>query len=280
MSSASGVPRTGPHLVALRQVYAAIDQAAATGLNLHVLGHAGSWPIMALSRPAAPGRPTVLVTGGTHGDEPAGVAAALACLAPEFQERWRGLGWHVIPCVNPAGYLAGTRGNAQGADINWSYERDDVPEVRALRDWLVGRRFAFVLDFHEDWESPGYYLYEMRRGGAPVGQQVTDLVRAVCPLNAAETIEGWPARRGVLTPDPAAEPGRPGVGIPVAMIRHHTDHLVVPETPTSLDLDTRVRAHLLTLEVLAAVHAPSPSRGTRAGRLRAAARAASPQGGP
>lgn len=279
MSSALGEPRagSGPDL---RQVYATIGQAAAGDVDLHVLGHAGAWPIMALSRPAAPGRPTVLVVGGTHGDEPAGVVAALACLAPESQWRWRGLGWHVIPCLNPTGYHAGTRGNDQGADVNWSYERDDVPEVTALRDWLAGRRFAFVLDFHEDWESPGYYLYEMRRGGPPVGQQVTDRVRTVCPLNTAGTIEGWPAQQGVLTPDPAAERGRPGMGVPVAMIRYHTDHLLVSETPTALDLDTRVHAHLVTLETLAAVHAPHPGCGTQSPQPPAAVPVASPQGGP
>ena len=226
----------------LLHLHRRLARLAGDGIHLEVAGQTGELPIHVLSCPAAPGSPTALLLAGTHGDEPAGVEAALACLRPEETWRWRGLGLVVVPCLNPHGYQAGTRENRDGIDVNWAYARDDVPEVEVLRRLVAGRRFAFVLDFHEDWESPGYYLYELRRGAPLVGPQVTRRVAALCPLNTAPEIE------------------RRGAGIPLAMFFSHTDHLLTSESPTALDLETRIQAHLVTLEVVAAAHGGGPAQ--------------------
>lgn len=244
----------------LLQFHRRLARLAGDGIHLEVAGRTGELPIHVLSCPAAPGSPTALLLAGTHGDEPAGVEAALACLRPEEAWRWRGLGLVVVPCLNPHGYQTGTRENRDGVDVNWAYARDDVPEVAVLRRLVAGRRFAFVLDFHEDWESPGYYLYELRRGAPLVGPLVTRRVGAVCPLNIAPEIEGLPAADGLVAPDAEAEVERRGAGIPLAMFFSHTDHLLTSESPTALDLEIRVQAHLVTLEVVATAHGGGPTQ--------------------
>ena len=105
--------------------------------------------------------PVVYINGGTHGDEPAGVEAALAFLEGGW-ERWADrVRFEVIPCLCPWSYVHNARLNAQDVDVNWAYLRDDVPEIEILKGFLEGQVFAGVIDLHEDWESPGFYLYEM-----------------------------------------------------------------------------------------------------------------------
>ena len=77
-------------------------------------------------------------------------------------ERWADrVRFEVIPCLCPWNYVHNARLNAQDIDVNWAFLRDDVPEIEILQGFLAGRVFAGVIDLHEDWESPGFYLYEM-----------------------------------------------------------------------------------------------------------------------
>jgi hypothetical protein len=62
-----------------------------------------SWPILCVrSERWEVNRPTILISGGVHGDEPAGVHAALEFLAGGQHEFDDVLQSVVFPCVNPA----------------------------------------------------------------------------------------------------------------------------------------------------------------------------------
>ena len=216
-----------------------------------LLGEAGGYPIHGVSW-GDEGQPLVWLTGGVHGDEPAGVEAVLRFLE---RDAWpEGLAFAVVPCVNPHGWVHNQRENAQGCDINWSYARDDVVEVQVVKDMARGRCFEFVVDFHEDWESPGFYIYEIRRNGVPIAQDIARQVAEICPLNGSAEIEGQPARGGVVYPDITEEEATRGRGIPLELFRHHTDHLLTTETPTGLDMETRVATHLAVLDAVVAEH--------------------------
>ncbi len=213
-----------------------------------------TYPVFAVEQGDDPQRPTALLIGGTHGDEPAGPAAVL-----EFCRRgagpWLGaFNFLALPCLNPHGYTHGTRHNGQNVDINWAYKRDDVPEIQVIRQLVAGRRFAFVVDFHEDWESPGFYLYELHRNLAPVGAQIMEAVSHHCPLNTQPVIEGQRAQGGVIVPSAEKHEELRGEGIPVVLYDHHTDHLLTTETPTALPLAQRVRAQLAALQVVVEAH--------------------------
>ncbi len=230
---------------------------ALSGVRVRELGQVGEYPIFAVEQGNDPQRPTALITGGTHGDEPAGPAAVLEFCRQGAGAWLEGLNFLAIPCLNPHGYAHGTRHNGQDVDINWAYKRDDVPEVQVVRQLVADRRFAFVMDFHEDWESPGFYLYELYRNRVPVGAQIMERVSPICPLNTQPVIEGQRARGGIIIPTAEKHEELRGEGIPVVLFDHHTDHLVVTETPTALSLEKRVQAQLTALEVVVEAHLPS-----------------------
>lgn len=227
-------------------------------VHRRVLGEVEGYPIFGLTLSSGPESPTVLIIGGTHGDEPAGVEAALAFLGRDHSPWLGALRFEVIPCFNPYGYVHNTRHNRQDVDINWAFLRDDVPEVEMFRRLVEGRRFEAAIDLHEDWESPGYYLYELRRGAALIGPDLVRRVSAVCPVNTNPCIEGAEARAGVVYPDLDAEVARRGEGIPIVLFQRYTDHLLTSETPTGEAMDRRVQAHLIALETVIDAHVGRP----------------------
>lgn len=219
-----------------------------------VLGEVEGYPIFKVTLDAGGGRPTVLVVGGTHGDEPAGVEAALAFLGQDQSPRLEALRFEVIPCLNPHGYVHNTRHNRQDVDINWAFQREDVPEAGIVRRLVEGRRFEAFIDLHEDWESPGYYVYEIRRGGDLIGPGMVSRIAGVCPVNTNPCIEGAAARAGVISPDLDAEVMRRGEGIPISIFHRHTDHLITSETPSGQPMGSRIQAHLIALDAMIGAH--------------------------
>ena len=224
------------------------------GVQSRVLAEVEGYPMFGIAVKGDPRRPTVLLMAGSHGDEPAGVEAAFALLQGGFERFLPMFNFAVLPCLNPYGYVHDTRHNVQGVDLNWAHERNDVPEVQAFRNFVRGRRFEFALDLHEDWESPGYYVYERCRRGAPVGPEVVRRVEPVCKLNTEPFIDGNQAENGIILLDPEREEAQRGPGIPTVIYYHHTDHWLTSESPTSLPLDTRVQTHLIALETMIQAH--------------------------
>ena len=117
-------------------------------------------PLLIFSRPGGAGggellkngKPTVLIIGQQHGNEPAGGEAALA-LADELSaagtQRLERVNVLIVPRANPDGAHHFVRGLANGADVNRDHLLESTPEGRAL-----GRVFAeyqpdVVLDCHE-----------------------------------------------------------------------------------------------------------------------------------
>ena len=215
-----------------------------------VLAQAAGYDVYRLRVENSPEFPWVLLLAGVHGDEPAGVEALMRLLEVDL-EQWAGsANFDIIPCVNPFGYAHDTRGDAAGRDLNWSFEDDQISTIRALRRLFAGRRFLFTLDMHEDWESPGYYLYELYRGECAVGANIVRRVEAVCPLNRNSVIEGHTSAEGLLVTDVEAERERRGAGTPLALFDQFTDHLLTSESPTSLSLESRVEAHRMTFDTV------------------------------
>jgi hypothetical protein len=102
---------------------------------------------------AVAARPTVLLVGQQHGDEPAG-AEALLVIAQELAggslaallDR---IDVVILPRANPDGAAAGRRGTAGGIDANRDHLLLRTPEAQAQA--LLARRFdpAVVVDAHE-----------------------------------------------------------------------------------------------------------------------------------
>lgn len=219
-------------------------------VQCRVLDEVAGYPVYAVETDSGreEGKPSVYINAGTHGDEPAGVEAALTFLE-SAADRWsRHFRVLVVPCLCPYAWVSNQRHNAQDVDINWAFLRDDVAEINCVMQLLADRAFRSVIDLHEDWESPGYYLYEQFRETS-IGRGITDRVREVCPIDDRCIIEGEDAVAGVIHPNMDAPKRRNGSGIPISLFRNgHTDRMITAESPSSLDLDVRVRAHLATIE--------------------------------
>lgn len=157
-----------PRLGHLRGVAGGIDVRAfleefgslaeARGFVRHALAETSAGPLIAWERPGV----GPYLSAGMHGDEPAGPFAALELLR-------RGVfddaPWSLCPALNPTGLAAGTRDNADGIDLNRDYLARRTAEVRAHAAWLEERVCpTLFLSLHEDWESRGFYFYEINLG--------------------------------------------------------------------------------------------------------------------
>jgi len=221
-----------------------------------VLAEIAGYPILLVRRSVREDLPTALITGGTHGDEPAGIEAVMAFLQRDASAFLPHINFEVLVCLNAYGYVHNTRHNFQDIDVNWAWERDDVPEVQVVKEWVRGRYFEFIFDCHEDWESPGFYLYELRRGAAGISEEVVAAVEKVCPLNLDDEIEGIAAAGGIVSTDAVKTEEEKGKGIPIELYNGYTDHLLTSESPTEFDMEVRVGAHMAALDVVLTAHLP------------------------
>lgn len=71
--------------------------------NVREIGEVCGMPLLSAGRSGGSGRPQVLLVGGLHGDEPAGVEAAVRWMESGDADRWP-VDWLVLPCVNPCGW--------------------------------------------------------------------------------------------------------------------------------------------------------------------------------
>jgi protein MpaA len=183
--------------------------------------------------------PRIYISTGIHGDEPAGPLAALRLLR---ENRWPvGAQIVLLPCLNPTGFSQNQRESGQGIDLNRDYLHLQSAEVRAHVAWLEPQGgFDLCLCLHEDWESHGFYLYELNLDDRPsLAEPVVAAVGRVCPVDPSDTIEGRSARQGIIRP--SADP-RTRTHWPEAfwLITHKTRLSYTLEAPSDFPLNTRV----------------------------------------
>jgi hypothetical protein len=101
----------------------------------------------------ASGRPTVLLIGQQHGDEPAGTEALLVVARELVQGLLRPtlerVNVIIVPRANPDGAAAGQRVTASGVDMNRDHLLLNTPEAQALARLTRDYRPTVVVDAHE-----------------------------------------------------------------------------------------------------------------------------------
>jgi len=109
--------------------------------------------------------------------------------------------------------------------------------------WLKAQPdFDLCLCLHEDWESQGFYVYELNPDNRPsLAQAIVDRVADVCPVDPSEIIEGRPAHKGIIRPsvDPRSRPQWPEAFF---LLTHKTRLSYTLEAPSDFPLATRVAA--------------------------------------
>lgn len=201
----------------------------------------GDLEVFALRRKAAqPARP-VYISAGIHGDEPAGPLAVLQLLQandwPAQLEYW------ICPCLNPTGFFLNSRENADRKDMNRDYRHLETGEVAAHIRWLERQPpFDAAFCLHEDWESHGFYLYELNPDQHPsLAANMVGAVSAVCPIDMSPVIEEREAKGGIINPnlDPADRPLWPEA---FWLLQNKTRLVYTLEAPSDFPLDGRVQA--------------------------------------
>ena len=187
----------------------------------------------------------VLITGGMHGDEPAGVEAVLQFLARDNTELLKKFSFLIVPCINPYGYVHNTRETHNGIDINRSFETGGVAEVAIIKKALGETQFSFAIDFHEDCDATGFYLYEGKRDEKYIGPELANVAKAIGPIDPEDPGEDAPdLAEGVYKV--ATSWGTQG--LTPYLLLFHSEHVIISETPTVWQLEQRVALHLTILD--------------------------------
>ncbi len=136
----------------------------------------------------------ILIIGGLHGDEPAGVLAAVELASMDFIKSQC---VKILPCANPVGYIKDTRENGDNEDINRQFDDGKIQEEeKVLRDYVA--QADILITLHEDGTHEGCYLY------APmihqdVGRKALHEMAKTLPIEKSSTIFGDPAEEGLVT---------------------------------------------------------------------------------
>jgi protein MpaA len=160
-------------------------------------------PLVTYTKRTPGPRPRIYVSSGIHGDEPAAPEALLHMLETGlFDERAT---WFLCPLLNPTGYRRGTRENDAGIDLNRDYRTPQSSEIAAHVRWLRNQpRFDLTFCLHEDWETQGFYLYELNPDNRPtLADAMVAAAKEHGVIESTDLIDGREAHApGIIRPDP------------------------------------------------------------------------------
>jgi murein peptide amidase A len=259
---AERTPHAGSLVISEGPSYAELTSAwrelRALGVRVREIACVGAPRTLLVAELGDATAPTVSLSAGVHGDEPAAPWALVALARDGLLDRR--FAYRIWPCLNPTGYAAGTRGNAEGRDVNRSFSRGGTtPEARAVFTANRDRRFALAIDLHEDFEAEGCYVYEpLRPGFAPLFAPA--IVQALDDAGlTVQTIEGgfdlgappgfdpaamYRVERGAVLVDYEAEIAAfEGLPSTLALMYRGSPAGLTFETPRPRPWDERIAAH-------------------------------------
>lgn len=155
----------------LAGLYHRLDALAGPGVQLETAGLVDGHPIrwVRLAPLKAPPRLRVLITAGVHGKEAAGPAAALQLLESLRDDPLlrRDIEWTVVPVICPTGYLAGTRRNGQGINLNRVCTKSpNAPaEIKIARKILDDGHYDLSIDLHASKSAGDRGFFAIHNGG-------------------------------------------------------------------------------------------------------------------
>ncbi|MET0262538.1 MAG: M14 family metallocarboxypeptidase [Rariglobus sp.] len=178
------------------------DAARARGFRAEPLTQVAGVPLIAYTKRTPGCRPRIYISSGIHGDEPAPPGSLLHMLESGlFDDR---ANWFLCPLLNPTGYRRGTRENDAGIDLNRDYRDTQSVEIAAHIRWLRRQpRFDLTFCLHEDWETQGFYLYELNPDNRPsLAGAMVEAAQSHGLIEAAALIDGRESLvPGIIRPD-------------------------------------------------------------------------------
>jgi hypothetical protein len=221
--------------------------AVSAGFVSEIFAETDCGPMIAWLCPGAGRR--IYLSAGMHGDEPAGVLALLELMESGYFSAEND--WVICPALNPTGLSVGTRENADGMDLNRDYRALQSREVKAHAAWLAAREVpSLFLSLHEDWESAGFYFYEINLGmdDPEVAQRILEAVKPWFPAESGPEIDGHATREPgwIFHQAEADEPD--GWPEAIYLAKLGCERSLTFETPSSAELSQRVAAHCAAIK--------------------------------
>lgn len=259
-----GGPRGAPEAIrsfdALRRRMETLA-AASDGLTIRTLGEVSydgaSWPVLMLSR--APGgqvRTHALLTGGIHGNEPAGTECLLQLAEALSRDTsvYPGIAFDIIPVVNPWGWVHGRRRNGNNRDLNREFTTFKAQESVFVREVCRQTHYDMMVDLHEDSHVNGFYLYRLANPDTELCRAMAENVQAGgYPIHDGRVMKIFRARGGII--NCALWSLRfARVTRQLSMSNYFRlegcPRTFLFESPRRLEMKSRVAAHRLALEAL------------------------------
>ena len=195
--------------------------------------------------------PSVLLTSGLHGDEPAGPVALLEVLQEKALHP--GISWTIVPYLNPHGLRQGVRENPRGYDLNREFLRDRAAEVCFYKQNVPALGpYDVMLSLHEDWEFRGSYLYEINSGTRPsLAPGIVEILERETGLAEADLIDDHPVSKpGLIIHHPDADEPEDWPEA-IFMIKQQPLLSYTLETPSQRPLKERVRCQRRVIQFCA-----------------------------
>ena len=229
---------------------------AASGLSVAELGRVeydGAWqPIMVARRSVAGAQRRLCVFSGVHGNEPASVEAGvrMAEMLGRAPGLYPGLNIVIVPLVNPWGWARNLRHNGVNRDISRSFMRTPSAESELIKTLLAKEPCDMLVDVHGDRANGPFYLITYENANLELARSITRAVKAQGVMVRAGAPDGVFNRRDI---DKASDT-RPNLALYAR--RLGVREVYVVQTPRQLEIETRVKLNLLTLDRLARAITP------------------------
>lgn len=226
------------------------------GLQMEVLVKDTGLESYAIENHPDSGETPVYISAGVHGDE-CGPVWGLLEWAETHRDSLRTISFLILPCLNPHGFVENHRLDHRGRDLNRCFENCDIPVIDAWEKRVRGMRFSKSINLHEDYDGQGIYLYELSRVTG-IGEAILNRCQSIIPRDERRSIDGQPFEKGMAVREESdirhVVENDLGGGYPegIQLYLNHCDNTITFETPSELDLQTRIETHRLAIEELIA----------------------------
>jgi len=222
------------------------------GFRTEYLTDCDGYPVEVFYRDPTYGKgPSILITSGIHGDEPAGPLGIEAWLRHGVTMR---AGIFLVPALNPRSLVTGTRESPEGIDLNRDFSsQPQSKEVAAYQQWLGKKSFDVALCLHEDSDGTGFYLYSHDQPRLLDDAMDALFIQAenTVGVESRQIVDDMPCNKGRMQPS-ADDIQQFGDQLPEALylLKHHAPTVLTLETPSPKALTNRVQFYRKALDLL------------------------------
>lgn len=214
-------------------------------------------PVWAVSfTPSEEPKYEVLLTGGVHGDEPAGVEIMVQMIETlaENPQKYENIYFDIVPIVNPWGWSHDIRFDQDGRDVNRDFASFTSQEAVIIREFTTGKKYDLIVDHHECFDGTGFFMYQLANRSQSISRKVIKAVRD----------QGYPIEQDVRMITLKTEDGL--IDAPMWTLRfvrlvnrlsmtnyfrlNDNDIVYLIETPAGLSWESRLTMHKIALDIL------------------------------